>query len=62
MARHTNHSAESERFEGLDAQDAIARRAYELFEQRGGAPGRDIEDWLRAEHDIRQQTRATSPQ
>ena len=60
MATHTNHSAESERFEDLDAQDAIARRAYELFEQRGRGPGRDIEDWLRAEHDIRQQTSATS--
>jgi Protein of unknown function (DUF2934) len=34
-------------------QDEIARRAYELYEQRGGEPGHDMDDWLRAEHDVR---------
>lgn len=32
--------------------DAIARRAYELFEARGGEPGRALDDWLRAERDV----------
>lgn len=30
----------------------IARRAYELFEQRGGAHGHDWDDWLSAEREL----------
>ena len=30
----------------------IARRAYELFLQRGGEHGRDREDWLTAEREL----------
>jgi len=30
----------------------IARRAYELFLQRGGEHGRDWEDWLTAEREL----------
>jgi hypothetical protein len=33
--------------------EAIAARAYELFEARGGVHGHDMEDWLRAEADLR---------
>jgi uncharacterized protein HemX len=33
--------------------DAIAVRAYELFEARGYAHGHDVEDWLRAEAELR---------
>ena len=33
-------------------QLAIARRAYELFELRGGEHGHDWEDWFRAESEI----------
>jgi HSP20 family molecular chaperone IbpA len=33
-------------------QLAIARRAYELFEKRGGEHGHDWEDWFRAESEI----------
>ena len=33
--------------------DDIARRAHELFEQRGGAHGHDLDDWLQAEVEIR---------
>jgi Protein of unknown function (DUF2934) len=32
--------------------DAIAVRAYELFLERGGEHGRDVEDWLRAEREL----------
>jgi hypothetical protein len=32
--------------------EAIARRAYELFLERGGQHGHDVEDWLHAEQDI----------
>jgi len=31
----------------------IARRAYQLFEARGHQHGHDIEDWLRAERELR---------
>jgi DUF2934 family protein len=34
-------------------RDGIARRAYEIYVQRGGENGRDVEDWLRAEKEIR---------
>ncbi len=30
----------------------IELRAYELFEQRGGEPGHDLDDWLQAEAEI----------
>lgn len=33
--------------------DGVARRAYELFEARGAQHGHDVDDWLRAEHDLR---------
>lgn len=32
--------------------DEIARRAYQLFEERGRAPGREWEDWFRAEREL----------
>lgn len=36
---------------------SIARKAYELFERRGGESGRDVEDWLEAERLVRQEQR-----
>ena len=30
----------------------IARRAYELYLQRGGEQGKDVEDWIRAEKEL----------
>ena len=35
-----------------DVNELIRQRAYELFEQRGGQHGFDIEDWCRAEAEI----------
>ena len=37
----------------LAERDAIAVRAYELFEERGRESGRDVDDWLRAEHELK---------
>ncbi|TMJ71995.1 MAG: DUF2934 domain-containing protein [Alphaproteobacteria bacterium] len=34
-------------------QDEIARRAYEIFEQRGRLHGHDLDDWLQAERELR---------
>jgi hypothetical protein len=33
--------------------DQIARRAYEIFLARGGQHGRDADDWLQAERELR---------
>lgn len=33
-------------------QEAISRRAYEIFESRGSSHGRDTEDWARAAEEI----------
>jgi hypothetical protein len=34
-------------------EEEIRRRAYEIYEERGRQDGRDVEDWLRAEAEIR---------
>jgi hypothetical protein len=36
------------------ADEAVAELAYELFQQRGGEHGHDLEDWLEAERRVRQ--------
>jgi HSP20 family protein len=35
-----------------ELSNSIARRAFEIFENRGRALGRDLEDWLRAESEF----------
>ena len=32
--------------------EEIARRAHELYLQRGGEHGKDVEDWIRAEKEL----------
>jgi len=34
------------------SQDEIARRAYELYLQRGSVPGHETDDWLQAEAEL----------
>lgn len=41
-------------------ETAIARRAYELYEQRGCAHGHDIDDWLLAERELGLARRSTA--
>lgn len=36
-----------------EVRDRIAKKAYELFEQRGRQDGQDLDDWLRAEEIVR---------
>ncbi len=38
----------------INLEDEIRRRAYELYQQRGSAPGSEAEDWLAAEREVRQ--------
>jgi HSP20 family protein len=32
--------------------EAVQRRAFELFEKRGRETGHEVEDWLKAEHEL----------
>jgi len=34
------------------SREDIAHRAYELYTQRGCEPGKDAEDWIRAEQEL----------
>ena len=35
------------------SEATIARRAFELYCARGGEQGRDVDDWLQAERELR---------
>jgi len=37
----------------IDLRELIARRAYEIYEERGMNHGDDINDWLRAEAEVK---------
>jgi hypothetical protein len=37
----------------VDVTPQIAKRAYELYEQRGRREGQASEDWIKAEQEIR---------
>jgi hypothetical protein len=37
----------------MSLHDRIARRAYELYEERGRTPGFDAADWYAAERELR---------
>jgi len=36
-----------------NATDFVRKRAYQLFEMRAHQPGHELDDWLRAEHEIK---------
>lgn len=38
----------------------IARRAYDLYEQRGGEHGHDVDDWLQAARELRPALNSTA--
>jgi len=39
--------------EPFNDPDAIAKRAYEIYQRRGGNHGADLDDWLEAERQLR---------
>lgn len=41
--------------------EEIARRAYEIYSQRGGEDGRHEEDWHQAERELRESAGASAP-
>ena len=38
--------------DGKSAHDEIRRRAYEIYLERGGQPGGELDDWLQAEREL----------
>lgn len=44
---------ESKAEDWTPTDEEIARRAYALFEARGGSPGAACDDWLAAEEQLR---------
>jgi len=38
--------------ETLPVEERIRQRAYEIYLQRGGAEGSEVDDWLQAEEEI----------
>ena len=54
-----NEVPDSAAKEPVDVAPRIAKRAYELYEQRGRQDGRAVQDWEQAEREIR---REASPQ
>lgn len=36
-----------------DVEEEVRKRAYELFQARGGEEGHELEDWLQAEREVR---------
>ena len=41
--------------------EEIRQRAQEIFDARGGAPGNELFDWLRAEQQLRNERAETKP-
>ncbi|MGH9502640.1 MAG: DUF2934 domain-containing protein [Terriglobales bacterium] len=42
----------SEMYEPEELEPQIRLRAFELYQDRGGIDGHEVEDWLRAEEEI----------
>jgi DUF2934 family protein len=45
----------SKKTKALPTYDEICLRAYHIFLERGGIPGNEQEDWLRAERELMEQ-------
>jgi hypothetical protein len=50
----TPKAEEEQEFSDTELESTIRRRAYELYEQRGFVDGNELDDWLRAEEEIRE--------
>jgi DUF2934 family protein len=50
---HDDDTAQSSTQSGPVSNDDVAQRAYTLYLARGCEPGKDVEDWLQAEQELR---------
>jgi len=53
MANATRKPLTAAASDSQELDRRIRQRAYELYAQRGGGEGRELDDWLRAEEEIR---------
>jgi Protein of unknown function (DUF2934) len=51
-AKSSDRKSAAPKADAAPAQEAIAKRAYELYLQRGSVPGYELEDWLSAEAEL----------
>lgn len=54
--KHTSKANQPSSTENNPNQNEVARRAYELYQARGGEPGHEIEDWLSAEQEVNKES------
>lgn len=52
MTREINEELRRRMLADEGVQQMIRMRAYEIYQQRGGAYGREAEDWLQAESEV----------
>ena len=43
-------------------ENQVRLRAYEIYVARGGEPGREVEDWVQAERELRSESLARQPE
>lgn len=41
--------------------ESVKKRAYELYQKRGGKPGNDQDDWFKAEKEVLSQANNLNP-
>jgi hypothetical protein len=44
--------SEPQTAEGYPTREEIELRAYQIYVERGGAHGQDVEDWIQAEREL----------
>jgi hypothetical protein len=59
--RPTNGRGNGADREPFDDREAIARRAYEIYESRGAQHGSDLDDWLEAERQLKPNATGPAP-
>jgi hypothetical protein len=51
-AQPATEAQEQDRLLDSMREERISRRAYEIYLERGGGPGHDLQDWLQAELEL----------
>ena len=59
----THHPQRTRSAAGLpvDLEDRIRTRAYQLYLERNEDAGHDLDDWLRAEQEVRTESESAEP-
>jgi hypothetical protein len=67
MKKRTRHANSDKQIVPLTTTPAlpptherIRERAHEIFMARGGTPGNELDDWLRAEQELKQERAGTN--